>query len=237
MKFLIILLYWERLNVVRNALTSIKNLDYDNWELAFLDDGSTKAGEPLVREILKDHLHKVKFYNTHQTLEDKIINESSFGKYVNEIIANSDSDIVIVVCDDDALVHTYLTNLNTFFTDNPEKMWGYCHVAEYNPEIEAATPYLLQNVSTWYNRYTGPLTQTSCVLDSSQVVFRRQVFQDGVMWPWPRTGGLDSKVFEQCDQKYNPCYWVGCIGQYKAVFQDQMGKRPVYTLPRDVIPT
>ena len=45
-KFLILLFYYDRPKMVRNALQSVKELNYKNWELAFIDDGSNKLFSP-----------------------------------------------------------------------------------------------------------------------------------------------------------------------------------------------
>src|SRR5258706_11440151 len=64
LKIQILLMYYDRPNIVKNALNSIKEMNYDNWELVFLDDGSVTSGESIVKDILKDSLHKVRFFNT-----------------------------------------------------------------------------------------------------------------------------------------------------------------------------
>src|SRR5437588_1330755 len=71
LRILIILLYWDRPKMIKNALNSIKEQNYDNWELAFIDDGSEVPGEPIVKEILKDHLDKVKIIRTETTMAER----------------------------------------------------------------------------------------------------------------------------------------------------------------------
>jgi len=53
-KIVILLLYYDRPKMVRNALKSIKDLNYKNWELVFIDDGSKEPGRPIVEEILAE---------------------------------------------------------------------------------------------------------------------------------------------------------------------------------------
>ena len=116
LKFLIIFFYYNRPDMVRNALNSINKLTYKNFEIAFIDDGSEVKGEPIVRSILKpSFLKKVNFIDTNDTVEDKINREGSeIGKYANEAIKESDADIVLMLCDDDAMVPDYLNSLNRF---------------------------------------------------------------------------------------------------------------------------
>ena len=48
LKFLIVLVYYKRPKMVLNALESIKNLSYGNWQLDFIDD----SGDEVFRETL-----------------------------------------------------------------------------------------------------------------------------------------------------------------------------------------
>ena len=48
LKFLIVLAYYKRPNMVLNALHSIANLTYNNWHLAFIDD----SGDDSFKETL-----------------------------------------------------------------------------------------------------------------------------------------------------------------------------------------
>ena len=85
MKILILLFYYDRPEMVKNALKSIENSSYKNFTIAFIDDGSPNPGKPVVEEILSsENLKKVVFYNTNQSSEDKNKQGGSiFGKYAN----------------------------------------------------------------------------------------------------------------------------------------------------------
>ena len=61
-KFLIILAYYERPKIVLNALNSILNSSYENFEVAFIDDGSNLRGEDVVRTQCSSIINKFKFY-------------------------------------------------------------------------------------------------------------------------------------------------------------------------------
>jgi glycosyltransferase involved in cell wall biosynthesis len=118
-KILILLFYYNRPNLVKIALNSIKIHNYNNWEIAFIDDGSEEPGEPIVREILSEHLDKIKFYNTNDSIDIKMLRSkehgSIFGKYAQQAVEESDADIVMMLCDDDALYPEYFNNLNKYF--------------------------------------------------------------------------------------------------------------------------
>ena len=231
LKILIPLLYWNRPKMVQNALYSIRDMNYDNWELALIDDGSDPGmeGEPIAREILKDHLHKIRFINAITTMEERIDPQSHIGLYVNYATLMSNADIVVPLCDDDAITPNYFTHINDFFTNHPDEVWGYSHAIAFDPsEQDYRTVPLTPHYSA--NRHTERINP-ACQLDCSQVVYRsRCTRKDGIYWPFPQTGCLDSNVYEKLYNKYGPCPFMGCVGQYKGVFWDQMGRRAIGTL-------
>ncbi len=223
LKFLIIFFYYNRPDMVRNALNSINKLTYKNFEVAFIDDGSETAGEPIVRSILKpSFLKKVKFINTNDTIEAKIAREGSeIGKYANKAIKESDADIVLMLCDDDALVPDYLNSLNRFYQYNPKIHYAYCKLKYYNP-TETSYTRAKPNEEDITNKLINPVTN----LDSSQVSWRRQSMLDKDFWfPHPRTRNLDAVMFVHLWHHYKHCAPLKEYGQYKAIFDDQLGNR------------
>jgi len=233
LKILIILLYWDRPKMIRNALNSIKEQTYDNWELAFIDDGSEAPGEPIVREILKDHLNQVKIIRTETTMAERFSPGSPIGLHMNNAVMDSDADVVVILCDDDALLPNYCEQLNIYFTMWPDEVWGYCHVIAFDPsqqDYHTAPP----TPGFSYNGHTGRIAP-SCAVDSSQVVYRSKCTKEGgIYWIYPQTGCLDCNFYEKMVEVYGNCPFMSNIGQYKAVFPDQMGKRGL-TKPADIV--
>ena len=71
-KFLIIIAYYNRPEIVKNALNSIVDLNYDNYEVAFVDDGSEAKGEDIVTAIFpQEILDKTSFYRCDDTAIQK----------------------------------------------------------------------------------------------------------------------------------------------------------------------
>jgi glycosyltransferase involved in cell wall biosynthesis len=216
--------------MVRNALNSIRELNYDNWELAFIDDGSKDyPGRPVVEEILKDYLPRIRFYNTGDTVEDKYRNLGSrHGLFITQAVLNSDADITFTLCDDDAITKDYLNGVNRYFSDNPEKMWGYSHIVAFDPTVQDY--HAVTDSNHALNRFTGPISP-SCALDSSQVAYRTDCIKHGgIRWNYPQTGALDCAFFEAMYHKYGDCHFMHCVGQYKGCFSDQMTYRSDYTI-------
>lgn len=207
--------------MVRFALNSIKKQSYKNWELIFVDDSSIVPGEPIVREILSDDLDKIKFYNTNDPDKKEGNGESVFGKYWNNGSLESNSDISIMLCDDDALMPNYLEKLVQWYKDNPNKNYSYCHLNIFDPytiksldDIGLNTDYILNHTSDIH-----PYS----MLDSSQVSWKTDAIRThGVRFPSPKTSSLDAILYSQLASIYGLCPFNGIIGQCKGVHSDQL---------------
>jgi len=232
LKFELIIPYYKRPKLVRNALDSIMNLKYDNWHLTFIDD----SGDDAFKETFLNYgfnKDKITYVPILMSDDEKTKNGGSiFGKYVNESIVNSDCDIVMLICDDDAVDSEYLNNLNNFYTTNPEEQWGYSHVKIYNPSIEHySVADKNPSIDDWSNKLVDLNQSTKpihpvCRIDSSQITFRKKAMVDGDVWySFPMTANLDADIFMKMFNKYSFCKFTGCYGQYKGWFEDQLGAR------------
>lgn len=230
-KILILLFYYNRPNLVKVALNSIKNHSYKDWEIAFIDDSSEEPGRPIVEDILADEIHKVKFYNTNDSIEDKLSrgkeHGSIFGKYAQIAIEDSIADYVLMLCDDDALYPEYFNNLIRYFNDHPDENYVYSHIHTYDPIL---TP-LETNPSfePHHLNKTWPLNPHFNI-DMSQVAWRRKEFLDaGIKFPYPMTANLDAVIFNQMHNRFGDCKFSGFIGEYKGMYKggynDQLSHR------------
>lgn len=216
--------------MVLNALKSIKELDYDNWHLTLIDD----SGDDSFKDTFQNYgFEKQKISYTPIMMSDETKKElggSIFGKYVNETIKRTDSDIIILLCDDDALFKDYLSNLNKFYNKNEKEVWAYSHVKFFNPEIEeyekaTEIPWDTTFNTSQLNYYTTRIFP-SCRVDSSQVSFRKLAFTLSDKWfPFPQTKDLDRSIFESFAPVWGTCPFAGCFGQYKGWFKNQLGYR------------
>lgn len=228
LKVVLILCYFERPLLVRNALRSIKEIEYSNFNLVIIDDGSQT--KPNIHDVALDVLGETMysqtgFYHTTDTPEQKKEQGGSrHGQFLNEIILASDADLVIPVCDDDCIISDYLTNLDQWFRAHPEKKYGYSHVRIFDPTKES--PFGIEKRPHWTN-----LTETIHPVnrvDSSQVAFRTECFKKGgARFPSPQTRNLDAALFQQLFDLYGPCDFMGFDGQYKGWFEGQLGNQPV----------
>lgn len=223
-KFTILLPYYNRPNIVRFALESIKRQKYKNWELFFCDDGSDKPGNTILEEYFPKNKYGNIFYlNTETTLEYKKKNDSIFGYYLNQFIINSDSDICITLCDDDALCMDYLEKLNIWYNENYEKQYSFCDIIPYDPFTIKSLDEIKDKAESSLNSngQTEVLPQNR--LDSSQISWRTDVFKkQNVRYPYPQTSSLDSALFLQLYNLFGLCPFNGIVGQYKGYHLDQL---------------
>lgn len=240
MKILILLLYYNRPRMVENALKSILSQTHIDWELAFLDDGSSNPGKPVVNKILPEQLEKIKFYNTQDTVKDKLLaGGSRIGMLMNQAIRESQAEIALMLCDDDALFPDYLANLSRWFTSNPTKHYCYSDVVLFDPFKEAPgdkfKKSLIQLVYTQVDRYhspynkgidIAPVSGLLGVVDASQPAWRTSCNKDGDIWfPYPQTTNLDISFLTRMHHDYGKCSYSGFYGQYKAVHQGALSTK------------
>jgi len=227
---LILLTYYNRPILVRNALNSIikANVYHQNWKLVFGDDASPHPGEPIVKEILADHLDKVQFIRREATVEEKVKSGITLGSYGNEILKNTDAEIIVTLNDDDELEPKYLSNLNYFLTKHPEVLYCYSNIHLYNPLFQKSEE--VDNITGHYNQYSGPIN-CSGKCDGSQVAWRISCNKDYGVWfaentlddnnmPWLKN--TDSDFFEKLYDKCGPAYCSGFISQYKGIHDYQL---------------
>lgn len=228
LKFLILLFYYERPEIVKDALESIAASHYKNYEVAFIDDSEDcKPGEGVYRQFLYKEGSSNLYCHTEDTQEAKLARGGSmFGAAANAIMLASAADVVIPLCDDDRLTPWYLGQLNKFYTNNPEVMYSYCDVITFDPSkedwkdklTEPASPHFL---NANHNPHPGGNSK-----DSSQMSFRMTCIKEGgARWVAPLTACLDFHMWNSLNSLYGPAVWNGVVGQVKAYWAKQLGGR------------
>lgn len=232
MKTLILLFYYNRPNMVKNALQSLVDTTSGDWECAFIDDASELPGKEVVEEFLKDRpdvLAKFNFHYIHDTKEAKLERGGSvFGSVANDIMRRSDADLCIMLCDDDALFPTYIEGLHSYFTANPDVQYAHSHLISFVPTEEDFAEVKKRQIADCHLNYAHDINPFSMV-DSSQVAWRLScVKEGGVEFPSPRTVALDAVLYGQLFNKYGPCKYTGLIGQFKGWGVHQLGRHGGY---------
>ena len=225
-KFLIAIVYYERPKVMLNALKSILDIAYPEFEVHLIDDGSKNKAEPIVRDVCSSIIDKFKFDYIDNTVEQKKEQGGSLhGKYLTEAIRQSDADHVIVLCDDDAIYPHFLTKLNVFLNkeQNKDKNYFYHNMVLYNGLTES---YLAgaerKDLSYFTNQWKTPINCV-CRVDGSQVTFNRKRFvEDNIFYPHPQTSGLDAASFKQMFDKWGLAEYSKLISQVKSNNEDNL---------------
>ena len=152
---------------------------------------------------------------------------------MNRSLKNSNADLAVMLCDDDALVSDYFTNLNKWFTDHPTSMFCYSHVILFNPFKEKPNKedfkddefvWAGHKQGRYKNRFNKKRNiNPSNSLDSSQVAWRTQCNKkDKISFPFPQTANLDSKFYAGLFSKYGQAKFSGFVGQYKGYHLDNL---------------
>ena len=219
MNFLILLCHYKRYNMVRNALSSLVDQTYKNFMVALVDD----TDNSLMPDLLTEYpTLNVELYVTGDSDEVKQQRGySRFGAFWNKAIQTIDSDVAIMLCDDDALHPDYLQNLKDWYEKNQNCFYCYSHVLEFNPLEE---DYRGASRGSWLN-HTHPLLP-SCVVDASQVSWRSKAFNElGMAFSETQTVNLDASVYDQMGRNWGLCPFSGFVGQYKGTFSNQLSFR------------
>ena len=228
-KFLIILAYYERPKIVLNALESILEIDYDNFEVHFIDDGSVQKGEPIVREKCASIIDKFTFHYIDNTPQQKDKQGGSIhGKYLNIAIQESDADYVMILCDDDAIHPNFFKKFNDFINQEGDnrKAYYYNHTIIYDCLTENWKTGLERgNKNHFTNRHTQPISPSFNV-DSSQIIYsRRKFLSDGLSYPFPQTKNLDAAIYSQMVHHWGLCHFTGLDCQIKSHNGLNLGNR------------
>lgn len=234
-RFLILIPYFNRPRLVRNALQSIKDSDYPYWEIAFIDDGSDEKANKILWEYFP-HDRRVTYTYINRSKEVKLKEGSNHGAYLNKAIRKSNADIVMILCDDDALVPDYMSKLNDWYNDNPSAMWGYSHVYIWNP-MEQKLDYTQSKDETHFlNKYTDPILPAA-KMDASQITWRKLCNTKGNCWFMPEWFGIDELFYRDMGMTYGHCRYTGLMGQYKAFHLKQLmhckGSKSVFMESRE----
>jgi hypothetical protein len=222
---LILLPYFNRPKMVRTALESVKNQTDTNWKLAFIDDASpTLEGIYWLFEILEDEIQqgKVELYRVSKE-EKTLLNWTTPPRYMNRAVRENDADLVMILCDDDALLPNYLENCREYFYNtNPQAVYGYSHCIPFFPPDEKVGTHLEKR--PFHTNHEAPICPIDRI-DASQIVWARDVqLARGVGFPENRQYDHDAGMWiEMWNHGFGECPYMGFDGQYKACHAKQLG--------------
>lgn len=227
METLILLLYYQRPEMVKHALRSVAQQTTDRWQLMVLDDSEPNFGHAKLLDAIKGEglYHKAVVFKTGTHPSVRAHHGGSLvGQTMNAILDSTPCETAIMLCDDDALIPDYIENGQRYFEAHPSEVYAYCHVRIYDPTCEVPGPHLPKR--PYFTNREGAV-YPSCAVDASQVMWRTKVNKDGMaMFPnFPQTKNLDAFFYHHLGQNYGPGNFMGFDGQYKGIFDDQLGTR------------
>lgn len=230
-KILILLLYYERPNLIRNALKSVlrANEHYHNWFLVVHDDGSKTPAAPIVQQVMAPAIDRVGIIRTEMTIQEKVDSGGLLGKQLNDIIQAAlwdvNPDVILMLCDDDELHPLYLKNLDKFFTENTKATSCYSKVICFDPLKESTTDLAIREdhpMAIKLNRWEVPMNGCSRV-DASQVAWRADCHRAGAWFQYPSVKDQDAYFFQSLYEHCGPMMPTDFFGQYKGVHEKQLG--------------
>lgn len=220
MTVLVLLAYYNRPKMVRYALESLRRSTHQDWYLAVCDDGSDLPAEPVVRQHLVGYESQISYYNSGMTLEQKRAeNRIGIGQILNQALRELPADLVITLCDDDALVPNYMERLVEFYAQHPQVHYAHSLVVPYNPFSSPPPfegPFNIRcelNSTTPCNPY--------CTKDGSQVSWRPSPgmgFSEGLVC------AQDATLHAALMVKYGECQPTKIIGQFKGIHHTQLAQ-------------
>lgn len=239
MKALVLLAYYERPVMVKGALESLRRQPEGSWRAVMVDDGSKAHGQAVVEAEFSDLLPNFSFVRIEDSISRKVWQGGSrHPHYINEAILAAKEDLVVILCDDDALVPGILDPLLRWHAAWPAQKWSYGHVSVYDPGRESV-PWMENHeprrLDFHLNRRTDPILP-AYIVDSSQVVFTRSAFTEETMFPPVNTKNCDAAIFEAMGKKWGRCPFNGLVLQMKGIHKKQMGRvkeTAIYTETRE----
>ena len=107
---------------LRQAIESVINQEYTNWELVLWDDGSTDGSEAIAREFLVKYPEKI-YLAKDNTNKGR-------GNALYEAIEVSTGEVFCILDADDCLGKKALSLVNKVFAENPNAGWLYTNYTE-----------------------------------------------------------------------------------------------------------
>lgn len=197
MKISCILTSFNRPVWVRQALASVAEQQYRNFELIVIDE-STEFN-------ICDALAGFRFPSlllTHYTVsEDKRSTTNRLSINVNKGLLQASGDLVCFLADDDYLFPGWFEDANSFFIKNKDVVaaFGRLHYSE-SPDMDFSK-------SGECRFFESPLTEPFSKLDHNQIIHRR--FTPPVLW----SEGIESHDLTAPDGKY-----ASVIARYHAFY-------------------
>jgi len=128
-KFSIIMSTYNRKNCIKDAIDSIFNQTYQNFELIIVDDGSTDGTEEYIKEIYKKEIEqeKIKYIKISENMGASYARNEGLKIAKNEWIGYLDTD--------NKMYQEFLETYAKYISENPEYKIFYAKIKHRNSGI------------------------------------------------------------------------------------------------------
>ena len=209
--------------MVKNALKSILNQTYQNYDVFFVNDSDEH--DVMAASLAEFNFPPEKLTYCLSNESDQLKAErgySRLGYFWNDACEKTDADVAIMLCDDDALHPDYLMNMKNWYEANPDQNYCYSHAIPFDPFTQNFEE--VQPTPFWLN-HTHPLAP-SCMVDASQVSWRvKPMVEAGIKFPETQTRNLDAGLYAGMYDNWGLCNFSGFYGQYKGTYSTTLTNR------------
>jgi len=206
--------------------------------LTILDDCEVEAIEEFGVQAMEQPLNNCGIIQSRNTMEEKAGHtKSRMGKILNQAVYSSNSDLVMMLCDDDAIIPGASLKVIEWFEAHPEEQWAFGTGIEFDASAEGDFPNLpvfgemkpLVDGRPEQQETIPERTHAANILGVHSVVWRRDAqAAHNIYWvdeSHPKRQPIDHMVFHQFDAAFKlECPFIGFPIQYKGAHAGQVSR-------------
>lgn len=165
---------------------------------------------------------------------------SRMGWALNRAVSESDSDLIMMLCDDDLIIPGASAKILQWFEDNQAEQWAYGNSIPFDAtgDFDKGLPvyegkdWISGELTTSEPDYKRIRTPAANVLGVQEVVWRRpSMINANIKWldqSHPNRQPIDHQVFHQMDERFKlGCPFIGFPIQYKGCWAGQVSRGSV----------
>ena len=202
--FSIILTTYNRPDRLPQAIESVLNQTYQNFELIIMDDNSDNEEQKQV--LLKYWNHPKVIIHKSDVEESKRSEIVRYSHLINTAFKFMNGRFVAYICDDDRYEVDRLQRFKDYFDQNASV---FCIGGDQFCKIESNG--VEENMPDPIRKQTRVLTNPNCCIDHTSFVHRVEVLQQVPQWSEKRDdwGSADGQFFEALGKAGYPMHPLG----------------------------
>lgn len=165
---------------------------------------------------------------------------SRMGWGLNKAVQESDSDLLMMLCDDDLLVPGVSQRIIEWFEANETEQWAYGTSIPFDADGDFGHGLPVYEGKDWIEgqmvdhepEHEWTRTHAANVLGVQQVIWRRpSMVNANIKWldhSHPHRQPIDHQVFHQMDERFEKgCPFIGFPIQYKGCWDGQVSRESI----------